>query len=135
MNGFENCFIKVFTFDRTGKLFVAYKKVIYSYNQSEGRFSKVVELEQGDISSMLFDDQNNLWIGTINNGGLFCYDGNRKQLIPFLNNPTNSQSTSINEINKLAISGNTLWIGTLGKGIDTYDLKTKRLNITYSPGI
>ncbi|MEI8113204.1 MAG: two-component regulator propeller domain-containing protein [Bacteroidia bacterium] len=125
MKGFENCFIKVFTFDQTGQLFVAYNKVIYSYTKSEGQFSKVVKLDQGDISSMLFDDQNNLWIGTINKGGLFCYDGNKKQLVPYLNDPANSQSISINEINKLALSGNTLWIGTLGKGIDTYDLKNK----------
>lgn len=125
MKGFENCFIKVFTFDKTGQLFVAYNQVIYTYIKSEGRFSKVVKLDLGDISSMLFDDQNNLWIGALSKGGLFCFDLKKKQIIPFLNNPSNNQSISINEINKLALSGNTLWIGTLGKGIDTYDLKNK----------
>ncbi len=126
MKGFANCFIKVFTVDKTGQLFVAYNQVVYAYDKSAGQFSKVVKLDRGGISSMIFDDQNNLWIGNLSNGGLFCFDLKKKELIPFLNNPSNSQSISINEIKTLAISGQTLWIGTIGKGIDAYDLKNKK---------
>lgn len=126
MNGFNNCFIKTFTFNKAGQLFIAYNKVVYKYVQSECRFVKVVKIDRGDISAMVFDHQDNLWIGNLSNGGLFCYDFQKKQLIPFLNNPLNSQSLSINEVKTLAISGNTLWIGTIGKGIDTYNFTEKK---------
>ena len=132
MKGFANCFIKVFAFDKTGQLFVAYNQVIYSYNKSEGQFVKLVKVDRGDISSILFDDQNNLWIGTLSNGALYCFDQKKKQLIPFLNDPLNSQSIAINEIKTMAISGNTLWIGTLGKGIDSYDITNKSFKHYYS---
>ena len=131
MKGFENCFIKVFTFDKTGQLYLAYNHVIYTYNESEGQFSEVIKLNRGDISSLVFDDQNNLWIGNLSDGGLFCFDLKSKQLVSFLNIPLNSQSISINEIKTLAISGQTLWIGTLGKGIDAYDLKNKTFKHYY----
>ena len=132
MKGFDNCFIKVFTFDKTGQLFVAYNQVIYTYNKSEGQFVEVVKVDRGDISTLIFDDQNNLWIGTLSNGGLFCFDLKKKQLTPFLHNPLNSQSISINEIKTLEISGQTLWMGTLGGGIDTYDLKNKTFKHYFS---
>ncbi|MGE5395356.1 MAG: two-component regulator propeller domain-containing protein [Candidatus Saccharibacteria bacterium] len=134
INGFNNCFIKTFTFDKTGKLFVAYNQVVYKYVQSESRFVKVVKIDRGDISAMIFDDQNNLWIGNLNNGGLFCYDFRKKQLIPFLNDPSNPQSISINEVKTLAISGHTLWIGTIGKGIDTYNFIDKKFKHYQFPG-
>ena len=124
-NGFYNCYIKTFTFDKNGQLYVAYNHVVYKYNESERRFVKVVKVEQGDISTMIFDDHNNLWIGNLNQGGLFCYDLNRKKLHSFLHDPSNSQSISVNEVKSLSISGDILWIGTIGKGIDTYNLKDK----------
>ncbi|MGE5427897.1 MAG: two-component regulator propeller domain-containing protein [Methylococcaceae bacterium] len=126
MNGFKNCFIKTFTFNKKGQLFVAYNHVVYKYVESECRFVKLVRIDRGDISALIFDDQDNLWIGNSSNGGLFCYDFYKKRLIPFLNDPLNSQSISINEVKTLAISGHTLWIGTLGKGIDTYNFIEKK---------
>lgn len=133
MNAFKDCFIKVLTVNKSGQLFVAYNQVIYTYNQTEGRFTEVVKVDRGDISSLIFDDQNNLWIGNLSNGGLFCYDLKKKQLTSFLHDPLNKQSISINEIKTLAISGQTLWIGTLGKGIDTYNLITKTFKHYPSP--
>lgn len=126
MNGFKNCFIKTFTFNKKGQLFVAYNHVVYKYVQSESRFVKLVTINRGDISAMIFDDQDNLWIGNSSNGGLFCYDFHKKRLIPFLNNPLNSESISSNEVKTLAISGHTLWIGTIGTGIDTYNFIEKK---------
>lgn len=125
LKAFKNCFIKTFTFDKTGQLFLAYNQVIYTYNKSEGRFAKVVKVDKGDISCLIFDDQNDLWIGTLSNGALFRYNLKEKQLTTFRHNPLNSQSISINEVKTLAISGQTLWIGTFGKGIDTYNIKNK----------
>jgi len=91
----------------------------------EGQFEQVVKVDQGDISALIFDDQNNLWIGNLSNGGLFCFEQKTRKLIPFRHDPLNSQSISINEIKNLGITGQTLWMGTLGKGIDAYDLTTK----------
>ncbi|HAH25150.1 MAG TPA: hypothetical protein DCL77_15565 [Prolixibacteraceae bacterium] len=125
IKSFDNKFIKVYTFDRTGQLYVAYNQVIYTYNSSEGQFVEVVKVDQGDISALIFDHQNNLWIGTLSNGGLFCFDLNKKQLTPFFHNRLDNQSISVNEIKNLAISGQTLWMGTLGGGIDAYDMSHK----------
>lgn len=125
MKGFNNCYIKTFTFDKTGQLYVAYNKIVYKYNASERRFVEVVKLNRGDISAMIFDDQNNLWIGNLNQGGLFCYDLKKKKLHSFLHDPSNSQSIAINEVKNLTISDDILWIGTIGKGVDTYNLKDK----------
>ena len=132
LNGFEYKFVKVFTFDKAGQLFVAYNQVVYSYNKSEGQFVEVVKVDRGDISTLIFDDQNNLWIGNLSNGGLFCFDLKKKQLSSFLHNRLDSQSISINEIKSLAISGQTLWMGTLGGGIDTYDLTNKTFKHYFS---
>jgi signal transduction histidine kinase/ligand-binding sensor domain-containing protein len=125
MKSFDHKFVKTFTFDQTGQLFVAYNQVVYTYNKSEGQFDQVVKVDKGDISAMIFDDQNNLWIGNLSNGGLFCFEQKTKKLIPFLHDPLNNQSISINEIKTLVISGQTLWMGTLGRGIDTYDLTAR----------
>jgi len=125
MKSFDDKFVKVFTFDKTGQLFVAYNQIVYTYNKSKGQFEAVVEVNQGDISALIFDDQNNLWIGNLSNGGLFCFENKTKKLIPFRHDPLNNQSISINEIKILGITGQTLWMGTLGKGIDTYDLTAK----------
>lgn len=125
IRGFDNKFVKVYTFDNSGQLYVAYNQVIYTYNPSEGQFVEVVRVYEGDISAMIFDHQNNLWIGTLSNGGLFCFDRKKKQLTPFFHSPLDDQSISVNEIKTLAISGQTLWMGTLGGGIDAYDLTHK----------
>lgn len=134
MNGFNNCFIKTFTFNRTGQLFVAYNHVVYKYVQSQCRFVEVVRIDRGDISAMVFDDQDNLWIGNSSNGGLFCYDFRKKRLTSFLNDPLNNQSISSNEVKTLAISGHKLWIGTIGKGIDIYDFIDKKFKHYQFPG-
>ena len=125
MKSFDNAFVKVFTFDKTGQLFVAYNQIVYTYNKTEGQFEQVVKVDQGEISALIFDDQNNLWIGNLSNGGLFCFEQKTRKLIPFRHDPSNSESISINEIKNLGISGQTLWMGTLGKGIDAYDLTAK----------
>jgi len=125
LKGFTNKTIQVIAFDKSDQLFVVYEKTIYKYNQSENQFSKVLELDHGKINDLIFDDQNNMWIAASMNGGLFCFDQLKKQLTPYLNDPTNKQSISINEINDIAISGETLWIATIGGGIDAYNLKDK----------
>jgi signal transduction histidine kinase/ligand-binding sensor domain-containing protein len=125
MNGFIDCNIKVLAFDNNGDLFVAYKESVYKYDRPNGRFSKVVELEVGRINSIVFDDRNNLWIGAAREGGLFCFDQKHKRTSSFYHNPKIKNSLSINDINVLAILGDTLWIGTSGRGMDALDLNTK----------
>jgi len=123
INGFAKCNIKELAFDNNGELFVVYKQSIYKYNKKESLYSKVIELEVGIINSIVFDSKNNLWIGASRNGGLFCYDLNKKTMISYLHNPKDRNSLSVNEVKTLAISDKTLWIGTSGNGIDVFDLE------------
>ena len=122
---FANKNIRVIAFDKSGQLFVVYEKTIYKYMQTENQFSKVLELDQGKINDLIFDEQNNMWIAASMSGGLFCFDQVKKQITPYLHDPNNKQSISINEINDIAISGETLWIATIGGGIDAYNLNNK----------
>ena len=111
--------------DKSGRLFIAFNKEIFKYEKSRKIFSKVLKIEHGNIKALAFDDHNNIWFATSMNGGLFCFDQEKKQLKSFLNDPASKQSISINEINDIAISAETLWIATIGCGIDTYNLKSK----------
>jgi len=125
INGFANKHIPTIAFDKCGQLFVVFEKTIYKYKQAENHFSKLLELDHGKINDLIFDEQNNMWIAASMSGGLFCFDQVKKQITPYLHNPNNNQSISINEINDIALSGETLWIATLGGGIDAYNLNNK----------
>lgn len=115
--------IQLIAEDHTGQLFVACGKSIYSYNRSNNQFLKVLELKQGKINAMIFDDLNNIWIAASFNGGLFYFNRERGQLSSYLNDPASTESISSNEVTDIKLIDGTLWIATYGAGIDSYSIK------------
>jgi ligand-binding sensor domain-containing protein len=97
-------------------------------------FSQSFKIEQltineglsNNIIQCIIQDKNGfLWIGTEN--GLNRYDGYSFKI--FKHDPTDPQSISHNYIRCLyedpADSGNVLWIGTWGGGLNRYDAQTE----------
>ncbi|MCX7986454.1 MAG: response regulator [Bacteroidales bacterium] len=76
-------------------------------------------------SSMHFDKQGNLWIGT--NNGLSCYNLALKKFIHFTLKPPGNRSEAAKDIRTIfQANDGSLWIGT-NKGIYQYDPVTKRI--------
>lgn len=73
------------------------------------------------ISTMLFDSERRLWIGTVSSG-LFLYDWDSKQLLRhFEEDKTQRGALSSNSINCLFESRDgVIWIGTHGGGLNLY---------------
>ncbi|NDV70153.1 hybrid sensor histidine kinase/response regulator [Dysgonomonas sp. 25] len=71
------------------------------------------------ISQMIEDDRNNIWIAT-EDGGLNYFDTRKRTF-------TQPIQTSYSNIHALLLDDDELWIGTFSRGIDIYNLKTKRL--------
>ncbi|UCH15084.1 MAG: response regulator, partial [Bacteroidales bacterium] len=93
---------------------------LYSYNIYTGQI-KHYEIESAgnadvNITSILSDSVNNLWIGT--QSGLVFYDINANQSHWFHNNIDDPLSISSNHISSIQQDcfGN-IWLGTLGKGL------------------
>lgn len=125
--------IHVIAEDHTGQLFVAYEKSIYSYDRSKNLFLKVLELKQGKINALIFDDLDNIWIAASFNGGLFYYNRDKEQLSSYLNDPASIESISNNEVTDIALVDGILWIATYGAGIDSYSIKNNLYKHYLSP--
>ncbi len=119
--------------DNSGQIYIAYEKTIYKYNQQQNNFSKILELKKGYIHAIIFDYQDNIWIGSYFGGGLSYYDQGKKQITSFIHDPANKQSISNNEVYDVALVKNKLWIATFGGGIDSYDFIDKSFKHYISP--
>ena len=125
--------IPVLNEDNQGNLYLALGGQVFVYNKTSLLFSKVVEIDHGNISSIVFDKQNNIWIASYSNGGLFYFDRNTKQLKSFRNDIKNKQTVSNNEIKDIKLVKDKLWIATYGAGTDCYNLKDKTFKNYTSP--
>lgn len=126
-------YINAIAEDKKGQLYIANENLVYKFNQAQDRFSKVTELKQGKINALVFDDQDNIWIGAAQNGGLFYYNQNENKLTSYFHNPDNNQSVSNDEIFDLALVNDKLWIATYGGGVDTYNTVQKTFKHYISP--
>ena len=98
-----------------------YSQGLYSYNIYTGQI-KHYEIESAgntnvNITGILSDSVNNLWIGT--QSGLVFYDMNANRSHWFHNNIDDPLSISSNHISSVQQDcfGN-IWVGTLGKGLN-----------------
>ncbi len=119
--GLENLYISCINEDRNGNLYISTVRYIYLFNEKNGNFSKVLRIEHGDISSFLFDNENNLWIGASSNGGLYYYNTKSKKLTRYSTSENNSNSLSNNSVMSVALRKNKIWVTTSGGGINSYD--------------
>jgi ligand-binding sensor domain-containing protein/signal transduction histidine kinase/DNA-binding response OmpR family regulator len=90
------------------------------YNQKNNPYS----LSNNFIQSLLCDNDNEIWIATLD--GLCKFDYSSERFTNFYNDPSNQNSISGNEINCLALATNgNIWIGTSNQGVNYYNKKTK----------
>ncbi|OJJ15935.1 hypothetical protein BKI52_37080 [marine bacterium AO1-C] len=78
------------------------------------------------ITSFIEDDKENLWFGTKGGTvGLTKLNQTTGEIITFKHDPKNPQSIATNNINTLLkdVDGS-IWIGTIGKGLEHYDPTT-----------
>ena len=106
-----------------GVLFFLGATLLFS-QQFKSHFKKLTTengLSQNNISKLLQDKDNFIWIGTDN--GLNKYDG--YEFVVYKSNAKDSTSLSNNQISGLGMDSNgAIWIGTDGGGVSKYDPKT-----------
>ena len=91
----------------------------------EIEFKKLSSPDGGNFGYMITgitqDYHGNMWFTT--KQGLYKYNGN--QITGYQNNPLNTNSISSNNLESIfADNDGSIWIGTLGKGLDKLDPKT-----------
>jgi len=87
-----------------------------------------VEENQSQISSFCEDDEGNIWVGFKGgNIGLARLDRKTRTLQALQPTTTTVNGTALSEVNVLLkdLDG-TIWIGSIGHGLDHYDPKTKK---------
>ncbi|MFY9151248.1 MAG: two-component regulator propeller domain-containing protein [Prolixibacteraceae bacterium] len=125
LKGVPGTDIYVIAEDKNANTFIAFEKTIYKLDSAKNGFVKIIEVKQGKINSLVFDNLNNIWIAASADGGLFYYDQQKKELTTFRNEGKNNQTISNNEIVDVALIAGKLWIAAYGSGIDCYSLENK----------
>lgn len=87
------------------------------------------------ISQLLIDNEENLWIATNNDQGVYKYSLERNTFIHYFNNPADANSLSSNQANVLCLDrqGN-IWIGTLN-GLNKYDPQKGFIKYFHDPSL
>ena len=109
--------------DRDQRIVVASSGNIYIYNDNEGLFSAILSIYQGAISSFVFDNDNDLWIGASSDGGLYHYSTNNSKLVRYAHVENNPNSLSNNTVMSVALRNDKIWIATSGGGINSFNIK------------
>ena len=122
LKGLFGASVNVISEDRNGQIYVGYQSSLFKYDQAKDSFFCQLKLNQGDITALAFDTNNNVWIASASNGGLFYFDQQNQKVKIYKNDPAKKNSISSNEISDLALVGENLWIATYGKGIDVFQI-------------
>lgn len=133
LRGAQGIYVNAIAEDKTGQLYIANQNQVYKFDKGQNLFLKVTELKECKISAMVFDDQNNIWIGASYNGGLFYYNQKDHHLTAYFNKPNDKNSISNNEINDVAIVNGNIWIAAYGGGMDLYNPELKTFKHYVSP--
>src|SRR3989304_6898246 len=72
--GLRGINVRAFDEDKTGNFYTGGYKSIYKLDEIAMVFNEIVEIEQGEIMSFVFDENDNIWIGTEKDGGLLYFD-------------------------------------------------------------
>lgn len=129
--------INVIVEDQQQKIWVGTSKGLCLFNREKDNFTNLNDiagnknhLNNNYITSVAFDNFNNVWIGT-HGGGINVYDIQEKNFT-FLGEDLDEKPTpSKNYINTLLPVGDIMWSGTKG-GIIFFNLKNKApMSLTY----
>lgn len=124
--GLESLQILSIREDKNGDIYVATASAIYKYDKETSLFNVFYKIEEGYINQFIFDDNSNLWIANLENGGLIFYNPKENKTEHFLHDENNPNSISGNSIYDIVLQDDLLWIGTYGSGINSFDLKTRK---------
>jgi len=80
LKGLPGTDIYVINEDKAGQINIAFGKSIYKLDKSQNLFIKVLDLERGKINAIAFDELNNIWIAASDDGGLFYYNQQNKEI-------------------------------------------------------
>jgi PAS domain S-box-containing protein len=79
------------------------------------------------INTIVEDLKGILWVGTTN--GLYCFNTKTGAFTYFLHDARNPKSLSANEIRRIYVDrSGTIWIGTLGAGINRFNYEQKKFD-------
>ncbi len=110
--------------DRSGNIYFSIYQGIFRYSEKTKKLKPVVTTHDKEISSFLFDDTGDLWVGCSENAGLFrCHALKESEEINLVTGSSNNVIKDIN-VNSLAYNGGKLWIASFGNGVKMYDTKT-----------
>lgn len=119
--------------DKGGYIYASERNLIYRLNSTTGVFELFFKVASGTITSMVFDEGNTLWIATAFPSSIIGYhiQSSRESIYQ-----PDDMGLSSYPLSSIVVKQNQLWIATVGDGIMTLDLGTKkfeRVNIGY-PG-
>jgi signal transduction histidine kinase/ligand-binding sensor domain-containing protein len=91
---------------------------LYSVDKKLSTSAFYLKADTGDITSFLFDNENNLWIGSSKGGGLYKFNAKKRLLNHFVKNSSDAASLSSNSVLCITLRGDRLWIATEDEGIN-----------------
>jgi signal transduction histidine kinase/ligand-binding sensor domain-containing protein len=121
--GLESLRITDINQDNNGALYVSEGSSIYMLDENSGKFKPILKIETGLVNKFKFDNQNNIWIGASDDGGLIFYEPASKKTKLFLHSNDQSNGISNSTVRDLLLKENKLWIATYGGGVNVYDIK------------
>ena len=92
LKGLPGTDLYVINEDKAGNINVAFGKSLYIFDKSQNLFIKVLDLEKGKITAIAFDELNNIWIAASEDGGLFYYNQQSKEITKYRNDPNSKNS-------------------------------------------
>lgn len=107
-----------------GKLLCASGQSIYQLENNN--FIRIIKIERGYVSCFITDSEDNIWVGTENDGGLHFWERKQDYLHSFYHDPEDKNSIGSNSPVEIALDDNILWIATIGDGINSYHIKNKK---------
>lgn len=120
----ENLIISCITSDKQGTIYVSIYQTIFRFNEKAQHFKQAVTTEGMEVNTFLFDNENNLWVGCAENGGLFRSSFKKE------NDELHLKAGSVENvikgvsINSLGYDGKRIWAATATSGIRMYDTGT-----------
>ena len=123
---FRNNFIVTMIQSRSGEIYLGSGGGVYRYRKQTADFEWLHETPWGEFISCLLEDHAGIiWTGTHNQGVLY-YDPLTRDWGQLQNNPKDSNSLSINDINAVCEDSQlNLWIATEGGGLCKLDASRK----------